>query len=180
MKRREFIRHAAGGINFVEQREELVVRFDFAGVQREGATFEPARRRGNGFETRFFGKLLDEAMQASAVIGAHVHELHAHAVSGAAVADDGARANFAARNVEKHFHVRAGGKGMRDEKKHTAYAQLLGIRDVALSRALPADQEVFGRPVARMAAPLVFRNFDGKSLLTESYGAGRKGRGGAV
>jgi len=31
----------AGGINFVEQREELVVRFDFTGVERYGATFEP-------------------------------------------------------------------------------------------------------------------------------------------
>ena len=109
-----------------------------------------------------------------------MHELHAHPVAGAPVADDGARTDFAAGHIEKHFHVGAGGEGMRDEKKHTAYAQLLGIRDVALSRALPADQQVFGRPVARMAAPLVFWNFDGKSLLTESYGAGRKGRGGAV
>jgi len=140
------------------------VRFDFAGVQREGATFEPARRRGNGFETRFFGKLLDEAMQASAVIGAHVHELHAHAVSGAAVADDGARADFAAGHIEKHFYVRAGGKRMRDEKKHSAYAQLLGIRDVALSRTLPSDEQVLGRPIAGIAAPFVFWNFDVKSL----------------
>src|SRR5713101_8096698 len=46
----------ASGINLVEQGEELVVRFDFAGVERKGAAFEPARRRGNGFETRFFGK----------------------------------------------------------------------------------------------------------------------------
>jgi len=170
----------ASGINLVEQGKELVVRFDFAGVEREGAALEPARRRGNRFEAVFFGELLDEAMQAGAVLGAHVHELHAHAVAGAPVADDGARANFSAGNVEEHFHVCAGGKRMRDEKKHTAYAQLLGIRDVALSRALPADQQVFGRPVAGMAAPFVFWNFDGKSLLTESYGAGRKGRGSAV
>jgi len=103
-------------------------------------------------------------MQASAVFGAHVHELHAHAVASAPVANDGARADFAAGDVEKHFHVRAGGKRMRDEKKHSAYAQLLGIRDVALSRALPSDQQVFGRPIAGMAAPFVFWNFDGKSL----------------
>jgi hypothetical protein len=31
----------ARGIDFVEQREELVVRFDFTGVERYGATFEP-------------------------------------------------------------------------------------------------------------------------------------------
>jgi hypothetical protein len=80
------------------------------------------------------------------------------------VADDGARANLAAGHIEKHFHVSAGGKRMRDEKKHPAYAQLLSIRDVALPRALPADQQVFWRPVARSSAPFVFWNFDGKSL----------------
>ncbi len=156
------------------------MRFDFAGVQGQRTAFEPTRRLGNGLETRLFGELLDETMETSAVFGAHVHEPHAHAVSGAAVADDGARANLAAGNVEKHFHVRAGGEWMSDEKKHPADAQLLGIRDVALSRTLPADQQIFGRRIARMAAPFVFWNFDGKSLLTESYGAGRKGRGGAV
>jgi hypothetical protein len=103
-------------------------------------------------------------MQASAVVGAHVHELHAHAVACAPVTDNGTRANFAARYIEKHFHVRAWGKRMRDEKKHPAYAQLLSIRDVALSRTLPADQQVFGRPVAGIAAPFVFWNFDGKTL----------------
>jgi hypothetical protein len=103
-------------------------------------------------------------MQARAVFGAHVHELHTHAVAGAPVADDGARANLAAGNVEKHLHVRASGERMRDEKEHSSYAQLLGIRDVALSRALPADQQVFGRTVAGIAAPFVFWNFDGKSL----------------
>jgi len=104
-------------------------------------------------------------METGTIVGAHVHELHAHAVAGAPVADDGARADFAAAgHVEKHFHVRAGRKRMGDEKKHPAYAQLLGIRDVALSRALPADQQVLGGPVARMAAPFVFWNFDGKSL----------------
>ena len=104
-------------------------------------------------------------METGTIVGAHVHELHAHAVAGAPVANDGARADFAAAgHVEKHFHVRAGRKRMGDEKKHPAYAQLLGIRDVALSRALPADQQVLGGPVARMAAPFVFWNFDGKSL----------------
>jgi len=98
----------------------------------------------------------------------------------APVTDNGTRANFAAGYIEKHFYVRARGKRMRNEKKHPAYAQLLGVRDVALSRALPADQQVFGRPVAGIAAPFVFWNFDGISLLTASYGAGRKGRGGAV
>jgi hypothetical protein len=45
---------------------------------------------------------------------------------------------------------------------------------------LPADQQVFGRPVAGIAAPLVFWNFDGEPLQTASYGAGRNGRGSAV
>lgn len=156
------------------------MRFDFAGVKRKGAAFEPTGRRRDRFETRLFGKLLDEAMQAGAVVGTHVHELHAHAVARAPVPNDGACTDFAAGHIEKHFHVGAGGKRMRHEKKHSAYAQLLGVRDVALPRALPAHQQVFGRPVARMAAPLVFCNFDGKSLQTASYGAGRKGRGGAV
>jgi hypothetical protein len=150
----------ASGINFVEQREKLVVGFDFAGVQRQSAALEPARRRRYRFETRFIGELLDEAMQASTVVGAHVHELHAHAVACAPVTDNGTRANFAAGHIEEHFHVRARGKRMRNQKKHPAYAQLLGVRDVALSRTLPADQQVFGRPVAGIAAPFVFWNFD--------------------
>jgi hypothetical protein len=57
----------------------------------------------------------------------------------ATVADDGSSTDFAAWNIEKHFHVRAGGERMSDEKEHSAYAQLLGIRDVALSRTLPTD-----------------------------------------
>jgi len=170
----------ASGINLVEQRKELVVRFEFAGVERERAAFEPTGRRGNRFEAVFFGELFDEAMDSGAVFGVHVHELHAHAVAGAPVANDCARADFATGDVEKHFHVRASGKRMRDEKKHTAYAQLLGIRDVALSRTLPADQQVFGRAVAGIAAPLVFWKFDGEPLPTASYGAGRKGRGSAL
>jgi len=170
----------ASGINLVEQRKELVVRFEFAGVERERAAFEPTGRLGNRFEAVFFGELFDEAMDSGAVFGVHVHELHAHAVAGAPVANDCARADFATGDVEKHFHVRAGGKRMRDEKKHTAYAQLLGIGDVALSRTLPADQQVFGRAVAGIAAPLVFWKFDGEPLPTASYGAGRKGRGSAL
>jgi hypothetical protein len=104
----------AGGIDFVEQREKLVVRFNFAGVKRKGAAFEPTGRHRDRFEKRILGELLDEAMQAGAIVGAHVHELHAHAVAGAPVADDGARTDFAAGHIEKHFHVGAGGKGMRD------------------------------------------------------------------
>jgi hypothetical protein len=61
---------------------------------------------------------------------------------------------------------------MRDEEKQSTYAQLLGIRDVALSRTLPSDQQVFRRTVAGIAASFVFWNFDGKSLYPDSYGTG--------
>jgi hypothetical protein len=45
---------------------------------------------------------------------------------------------------------------MRHENKCSAYAQLLDIRGVALSGALPSYQQAFGRPVPRMAAAFVF------------------------
>lgn len=99
----------ASGINFIEQSKKLVVRFDFAGIESERAAFEPTRGRGHGFEARLFGELLDKSVQAGAIFGAHVHELHTHAVTGASVADDGARAHFAASDIKKQFHVCASG-----------------------------------------------------------------------
>ena len=116
-------------------------------------------------------------MEAGPIFGAHVHELHAHAVARAAMADQGARADFAASDVEKQFHIRASGKRMRNEKKCSAYAQLLNVRDVALSGALPCDQQVFRRAVPRIAAAFVFWNFDDKSFafrLVWNWG-GREG-----
>jgi hypothetical protein len=95
-------------------------------------------------------------MEASSIFPTHVYELHAHAVTGASVSDNAARADFAACDVEKQFHVRARGQRMRHEKKCSAYAQLLDIRGVALSGALPSHQQAFGRPVPRMAAAFVF------------------------
>lgn len=95
-------------------------------------------------------------MEARAIFRSHVHELHAHAVTGASMPDNAARAHFAASNVKKQFHMRARGERMRHEKKCSAYAQLLDIRGVALSGALPSYQQAFGRPVPRMAAAFVF------------------------
>jgi hypothetical protein len=78
-------------------------------------------------------------MQAGAIVAAHVDELNAHAVAGAAVANDGAGADFTAGNIEQHFHVGAGGKRMGYEKKYAADAQFFGVGDVALAGALPAN-----------------------------------------
>lgn len=150
----------ASGIDFVEQGEEFVVGPDFAGIEREGAELEPTGGRRNGLQAVFFGELLDETVEAGAIVAAHVHELHSHAVTGAAVANDGAEADFAAGDVEQHFHVSAGGKGMGYEKKHAAHAEFFGVGDVALTGALPANEKVFGRTVTRGAAALVFWNFD--------------------
>lgn len=95
-------------------------------------------------------------MEARAIFRAHVHELHTHAVTGASMPDNAARAHFAASYVEKQFDVRARRKRMRHEDKCSAYTQLLDIRGVALSGALPSYQQAFGRPVPRMAAAFVF------------------------
>jgi hypothetical protein len=146
----------ARGVNFVEQSEKLVVRFDFARVERERAALEPTQGSRYGFETGFLGKLLDKAVEAGAIFRSHVYELHAHAVTGASMPDNAARAHFAASNVEKQFHVRASRKRVRHENKGSAYTQLLDIRGVALSGALPSYQQAFGRPVPRMAAAFVF------------------------
>jgi hypothetical protein len=129
----------ASRVNFVEQSEKLVVRLDFARVERESAALKPTCGSGYGFGARVFGEFLDEAMKAGAIFGAHVHELHAHAVTGTSMADECAGTDFAAGDIEKQLDVRANGKGMRYEKERSAYAQLLDIRDVALSGALPCD-----------------------------------------
>ena len=165
------------GIDFVEQGEKLVVRLDFAGVERERSALKPTGGSRNRIGARILGELLDETMEAGAIFRAHVHELDAHAVTGASVADEGARTDFAASDVEEQLDVRASGKRVRNEEKCSAYAQLLDIRDVALSGALPCDQQVFGRAVPRIAAAFVFWNFDGKSFVSRLVwsGAERKG-----
>jgi len=144
------------GINFIEQGEKLVMRFDFAGVQRERAALEPTRRHRDCFQAVILGELLDEAMEAGAIFGAHVDELHAHAVTRAAVADHAAGANFSTGDVEEKLDVGAGGKWVGDEEECSAYAQLLYIGGVALSGALPSHQQAFGRAIPRMAAAFVF------------------------
>jgi hypothetical protein len=85
-------------------------------------------------------------------------------VTGAAVSDDAAGADFAAGYVKEKLYVGARGERMGNEKERSAYAQLLGVRDVALSGALPSDQQALGRAIPRMAAAFVSWNFDGKSL----------------
>ena len=144
------------GINFVEQGEEFVMRFDFAGVERERAALEPARGKGDRFQVVILGEFLDEAMETGAILRTHVDELHAHAVTGATMADYSAGANFSTSDVEEKLDVGAGGKWVGDEEERSAYAQLLYIGGVALSGALPSHQQAFGRAIPRMAAAFVF------------------------
>ena len=87
----------------------------------------------------FLREGFDEAMEAGAIFGAHVHKLHAHAVAGAAVANDGASAHFAAGDVEKELDVGAGREGLVVEEKRTADTHFLRVGDVALTGALPGD-----------------------------------------
>ena len=102
------------------------------------------------------GEFLDETMETGAILRAHVDELHTHAVTRTAVADDAAGANFSTGDVEEKLDVGAGGEWMGDEEERSAYAQLLDIGGVALSRALPGYQEALGRAIPRMAAAFVF------------------------
>jgi hypothetical protein len=106
-----------------------------------------------------------------------MHELDAHAVASATVANDGADAHFTAGDVEEHFHVSAGGKRMGYEKKHAADAQFFGVGDVALTGTLPANEKVFGRTVPRGSATLVCWNFDRAIPFNQlrMVGAERKG-----
>ena len=104
----------------------------------------------------FLREGFDEAMEAGAIFGAHVDELHAHAVTRAAVADDAAGANFSTGDVEEKLDVGAGGEWVGDEHERSAYAQLFNIGGVALSGALPSHQQAFGRAIPRMAAAFVF------------------------
>src|SRR5579859_7184536 len=80
-----------------------VMALDFAGIERQLAGLEPTGRRGRRAGVFLLGKLLDEAMQPSAIVGAHVHKLNAHAVIGAAMAHDGPGTDLAAGNVEERF-----------------------------------------------------------------------------
>src|SRR3984893_17399114 len=94
----------ASGIDFVEQCKQLVMTLNFTGIQRQDAAREPARGRWHAFQTVFLRERFDETMQAGAVLGTHVHELDAHAVAAAAVADDGAGAHFTAGKRQEEFH----------------------------------------------------------------------------
>jgi hypothetical protein len=116
-----------------------VVALDFAGIQRQHAAGEPVRRRGDGPRRVFLREGFDEAMEAGAIFGAHMHKLHAHAVAGAAVANDGASAYFAAGDIEKELDVGARRKRLVVEEKRTADTHFLRVGDVALTGTLPGD-----------------------------------------
>jgi hypothetical protein len=87
----------------------------------------------------FLREGFDEAMEAGAIFGAHVHKLHAHAVAGAAVANDSASAHFAAGDVEEQLDVSARGKRLVVQEKCAADTHFLRVGDVALTGALPGD-----------------------------------------
>jgi len=146
----------SSGIDFIEQGEKLVMRFDFAGVEWERAALEPTRRHRDRFQVVILGEFLDEAMETGAILRTHVDELHAHAVTGATVTDYAAGANFSTSDVEEKLDVGAGGEWMGDEDERSAYAQLLNIGGVALSGALPGNQQALGRAIPRVAAAFVF------------------------
>jgi len=93
------------------------MRFNFTGVDREGAALEPPGGDRNSSQALLFRELLDEAMQAGAIVGAHMHKLNAHAVARAAMTHDGASADFAAGHIEKHFNKSPGRKRMGDKQK---------------------------------------------------------------
>src|SRR6266478_3027771 len=101
------------------------MRFDFAGVERERAALEPTCRSRDGFQAVILGEFLDETMEPGAILRAHVEELHTHAVTRTAVADDAAGADFSTSDVEEKLDVGAGGEWMGDEEECSAYAQLL-------------------------------------------------------
>jgi hypothetical protein len=115
----------------------------------------------------FLRERFDEAMQAGAIFGSHVHELHAHAVAGAAVANDGASAHFPAGNVEEQFDVRARRERLVVQEKCPADTHLLRVGDIALSGTLPGYQQILRRFIPRIAAAFVFWNFDGETLPSE-------------
>jgi len=84
-------------------RMAIVVRHvesDLAGIERLPVAGKPRGRRIGNFSALFFLQMLKEAMQAGALVGIHVHELHAHAFAGPAVAHQAASAHFSARNIE--------------------------------------------------------------------------------
>lgn len=81
--------------------------FNFAGIQRQAAALEPIEWR-RSLQLLFFFELLDETVQACAILTAHVNKLKAHTEIGTAVANDAAGADFATGDVEKDFGVSTG------------------------------------------------------------------------
>jgi hypothetical protein len=125
----------------------------------------------------FLGERFDEAVQAGAIFGTHVHELHAHAVAGAAVANDGAGAHFATGDIEEQLHVSAGGERLVVEKECAADTHFLRVGNVALAGTLPGYEQVLRRLKPRIAAAFVFWNFDRADLAFRVIqdARGRKG-----
>ena len=137
--------------------------FYLTGIEGQILAREPIERR-RCLNSLFFLKLPDEAMEAGAVFSGHIDELKAHAVIGAAMADNAACTDFSASDVEQDFRVGTGREWVGVEEEHTADAKFFGPGDIAFAGALPGNQHTLRRAKARRATSFVFKDFDGEIL----------------
>jgi hypothetical protein len=154
-------------INSVQQRKEGVVTFDFSGIERPPIPRKPAPLCPCGASSFLRLQMLDKPIQPRPVVCLHVHELHAHALAGFCVPDDGASAHFAAGHVENQFQVRSGGRGLATRRNTPP---MLSVSTREISRFPPpcqATQKSLRRFVTGLAAPFSFLTFDDKSLRPE-------------
>jgi hypothetical protein len=161
----------AVGIDPVEECEEGVMGFDFAGVQRNGLGSKPTVRHGNALFGLLGFEVLDEAVQASTVFGGHVHELQAHAFAGAAMPNAGSSADLAAAGcVKEDFDQGSGGEGLNGEEIHPAHTDRLRPRDVAFAPALPGNQQIFGRVIPGLSTAILLCRADERLSSRQNSG----------